>query len=256
MEAAGLACFVITASILATLLEYPESPVHQAIESPFLRRVVLAVPMGGVIAALVYSPWGKQSGAHINPAVTWAFFRLGKIKVWDAVFYSLAQFAGAAGAVQLMKVVIGPPYAHADVNYVVTRPGPAGPLVAFLAEFVISFFLMLVVLMAINSRRLERLTGLFAGLLIAAYLVIELPLSGMSLNPARTFGSALGAGHWTSAWIYFVAPVGAMLLAAEAYLRLSRGRELACPKLHHRGTVRCIFCDSQRGPTYPVEAEA
>ncbi len=253
MEAAGLACFVAVASTATTLLEYPGSPLHRAIESQLLRHGVLGLVLGGVIAAIVYSPWGQQSGAHINPAVTWGFYRLGKIKAWDAVFYTLAQFAGAVAAVQLMRVIIGEPYSHPDVNYVVTRPGPDGLVVAFVAEFVISFILMIVVLVSVNSRHLEKLTGLFVGLLIAAYLAFETPLSGMSLNPARTFGSALAAGEWASLWVYFAAPTVAMLLAAEVYLRLRPERQLACAKLHHRNDRRCIFCGAARGPSYPTE---
>lgn len=254
MEAAGLACFVASASVLMTLLEYPGSPLHRAIESRFLRNGAAGLALGGVIAAIVYSPWGKQSGAHINPAVTWAFFRLGKIGLWDAVFYTLAQFGGALGAVQFMRLVIGEPYTHPDVDYAVTRPGPDGTAVAFAAEFVISFILMLVMLVAINSRRLEKFTGLFVGVLIAVYVAVESPLSGMSLNPARTFGSALAAGPSMSLWIYFVAPTAAMLLAAEVYHRWHRDQELACAKLHHSNARRCIFCEDQRGPMYPVGA--
>ncbi len=75
----------------------------------------------------MHSPWGKQSGAHINPAVTWAFFRLRQIKLWDAVFYSLAQLGGAVATVQVMWVLIGRPYAHADVDFVATRPPGTPP---------------------------------------------------------------------------------------------------------------------------------
>lgn len=235
MEAGGLAFFVISASVVTTLLEYPGSPVHQAIGSTFGRRVVLGLGMGAVIAAIVYSPWGKRSGAHINPAVTWAFYRLGKIGGWDAAFYTVAQFGGSIVAVQLMRLVIGTPYAHPAVDHVVTKPGPGGPLPAFLAEFVISFVLMLVVLAAVNSERYEKLTGVFTSALIIVYLAFETPLSGMSLNPARTFGSAFAAWHWAALWLYFVAPMAAMLLAAELYLRLGGD-----------ATIR-------RGPTYPVE---
>lgn len=234
MEAGGLAVFVMTASALTTLLEFPGSPVHQAVASRLARRVVLGVGMGSVIAALVYSPWGKRSGAHINPAVTWAHFRLGKIRGWDAVFYTAAQFGGALVAVQVMGLVIGAPYRHPLVDHVMTKPGPAGPVPAFVAEFVISFVLMLVVLLAVNSERLEKRAGLFAGLLVAVYLTFEAPISGMSLNPARTFGSAFAARHWAALWLYFVAPTAAMLLAAELYLRVG-------------GDAR-----NRRGPTYPA----
>lgn len=236
MEAAGLATFMISASLFTTLLEYPGSPVHQAVGSTIWRHVLLGVGMGVVIALIVYSPWGKRSGAHINPAVTWAFFRLGRIGGWDAAFYTAAQFGGAIAAVQLMRLVIGAPYLHPAINHVVTKPGPGGALPAFVAEFVISFVLMLVVLIAVNSDRLRNLVGALTGLLIALYIAVETPLSGMSLNPARTFGSAVAGHEWTALWLYFVAPMLAMLLAAETYLRLGGGRRRVCT-----------------GPTYPTD---
>jgi len=254
MEAAGLACFVAVASTATTLLAYPGSALHQPIASQFVRHAVLGLALGVLIAATVCAPWGKRSVASINPAVTWAFLRLGKIRPWDAVFYTFAQFAGAVGTVQVMRAIIGEPYAHPDVNFALTRPGPGGVGLAFIAEFGISFILMFVVLVAVNSRRLEKLTGLFVGILIAGYLTFETPLSGMSLNPARTLASAIAAGHWTSLWIYLVAPPPAMLLAAEVYLRLRPAGQLGCAKLHHGNDKCCIFCGSARGPTYPTEA--
>ncbi len=259
MEAAGLAGFMIGAGLLTLILEHPDSVVHQAMgQSAVLRRVPLGLAMGAYIAGLIYSPWGQRSGAHINPAVTWSFYRLGKIKLWDAVFYTLAQFAGAIISAQLMKALLDQPFAHPSVNYAMTLPkaGQYGTLDAFVAEFIISFILMLVVLIAINSQRLEKLAGLFIGVLLAIYLLVETPYSGMSLNPARTFGSALAARHWTDLWVYFTAPPLAMLLAAELFRRLKKGPLRACAKLRHCDGQRCIFCDHKEGPQYPVEEAA
>ncbi len=260
VEAAGLAGFIIGAGLLTTLLEHPDSLVHQSVgrQPPLLRRVPLGLCMGAYIAGVVYSPWGQRSGAHINPAVTWTFFRLGKIKLWDALFYTLAQFAGAILAAQLMKAMLREWYAHPSVNYTVTVPGreTIGTELAFVAEFIISFVLMFVMLVAINSERLEKLAGLFAGLLIGVYLIVEAPFSGMSLNPARTFGSALAAGQWSGWWIYFTAPPLAMLLAGEVYRRLSKGQMKGCAKLYHCQDKHCIFCDHKEGPKYPVEEAA
>ncbi len=125
------------------------------------------------------------------------------------------------------------------VNYAVTVPGPAGQGDAFLAEFLISFGLMLAVLIVSNIRRTARFTGLFAGALMAIYLVVERPFSGMSMNPARTFASAVPAITWTDIWLYFAAPLLGMMLAGELYLR-SFGR-IYCAKLHHDNDYRCIF---------------
>jgi aquaporin Z len=112
---------------------------------------------------------------------------------------------------------------------------------AFIGEFVISAVMMSMVLWVSNSRRLSRFTPLLAGGLIATFITFEAPLSGMSMNPARTVGSAFCAGEWTSLWIYFVAPAGAMLFAS-AFYRFRRGiRAVFCAKIYHSKNQRCIF---------------
>ncbi|MCZ6550705.1 MAG: aquaporin [candidate division NC10 bacterium] len=241
MEAAGLGMFMISACVFATILEYPGSPVHQAVPDPFLRRIVMGIGMGLTAIGIIFSPWGKQSGAHINPSITVSFLRLGKIEPWDALFYVGAQFLGAIGGVLLVATIVGVLVAHPSVNYVVTQPGTAGPAIAFLAEFVISFALMAVVLIVSNTPTLARYTGLFAGALVATYITVEAPLSGMSMNPARSFGSAVPPQLWQSLWIYFTAPSLGMLLAAEVYVRLRGAHRVICAKLHHHNDKRCIF---------------
>jgi aquaporin Z len=144
--------------------------------------------------------------------------------------------------VLLSLALLGPLLlADSAVNYAVTVPGMPGPWVAFAAEAAISCGLMFTVLAISNRRSLNRYTGLFAGTLVALYIMFEAPLSGMSMNPARTFASALPAHTWTDVWIYFLAPPLGMLLAAEIYL-LARGkRAVLCCKLHHENDSRCIF---------------
>jgi aquaporin Z len=241
MEAWGLGLFMISACAFAVLLEHPASPVHRAIPDRTVRMILMGTAMGFTNAANVYSPWGKRSGAHLNPAVTWTFFRLGKVEAWDAAFYSVSQFAGGIVGVLLARIALMNVAAHPAVNYVATTPGPRGASVAFVAEAVISFVLMTVVLRVSNDMRLNRFTGLFAGALVLIYISIEAPLSGMSMNPARTFGSALFADTWTALWIYFTAPPLGMLLAAETHLRLKGARNIFCAKLHHHNDTRCIF---------------
>ena len=169
------------------------------------------------------------------------FFRLGKIAPWDALFYILAQFVGATAGVLLMVLIFRTVIAHPSVNYVATVPGTDGPVIAFVAEFIISFILMLVVLLTSNTQKLARYTGLFAGALVATYIIVEAPLSGMSMNPARTLGSAVPPQLWEFLWIYFTAPPLAMLLAAEMYVRLRGIGKVICAKLHHHNDKRCIF---------------
>ncbi len=243
MEGAGLGLFMVSACLVGIVLLHLGSPVPPLIPDPVVRRVIFGLAMGLTAIGIIYSPWGKQSGAHINPAVTLTFFRLGKVAGWDALFYVLAQFLGGTLGVALMVYLSRGFVAHMQVNYVVTMPGPQGPWVAFAAELLISFLLMSMVLLVTNTARIAHLTGLFAGALVAIYISIEAPLSGMSMNPARTFGSAFSAHAWGSLWLYFTAPPLGMLLAAEVYVRARGARRVFCAKLHHQNKKRCIFCE-------------
>lgn len=241
MEAAELGLFMFSACAFTVLLAHPSSPLAQAVPDGLLRRMMMGSAMGLTAIAIVFSPLGQRSGAHFNPSVTLTFFRLGKIQAWDAAFYTLFQFAGGIAGVLLASFTFGELVAHQTVNYAATLPGPQGPVVAFFAEVLISFLLMAVILTVSNTKRLARWTGMFAGALVATYITFESPISGMSMNPARTFGSAVGGSVWMSIWIYFVAPPVGMLLAAEAYQRLRSSRVVACAKLHHHNNKRCIF---------------
>lgn len=242
MEAAELAVFMISACLVVALLEHPSSAVRQMIPDPVLRRVLTGIAMGLTAIAIVYSPWGKQSGAHFNPSVTLTFWRLGKVATWDAVFYVVAHFVGAVIGVLIAAAALGAPIAHPAVNYVATLPGPAGLPTAFVAELLIAFGLMSVVLTVSNTPRLAGYTGLCCGALVATYISLEAPLSGMSMNPARTFGPALIARMWDGLWVYFAAPPLGMLMAAQVYLRWSGHGGVECAKLDHQNGKRCIFC--------------
>ena len=242
IEAACLGCFMISAGLFTALLEYPDSPAHHAITNPDVRRALIGVAMGLTAVALIYSPWGKQSGAHMNPAVTLTFFRLGKVRKWDAIFYIAAQFIGGLLGVLLTQAVLGMSFTHPTVNYVVTVPGAAGVAPAFAGEMLIACGMMLMVLFMTNTPKLTRFTGLCGGTLVFLYITFEAPLSGMSINPARTVASALPSGVWTAGWIYFVAPIGGMLLAVEIYRVLRKGSQVACAKMNHDLRHRCIFC--------------
>jgi len=227
MEALELGIFMISACCFTVLLSHPASPVAQAITTEPFRRLLMGTAMGSTAIAIVFSPFGKRSGAHFNPAVTLAFLWLGKVEPWDAAFYTLFQFIGGIAGVLVAYMFFGSLVADQSVRFAATVPGPAGPLPAFLAELAITFILMSVILMVSNTKRLSRWTGLFAGVLVATYISIESPISGMSMNPARTFGSASVGNIWTSLWIYFTAPPLGMLLAAETYRRLKKNYSVA-----------------------------
>jgi len=240
MEAAGLGIFMLSAGGFAIVLFHPASPVALVLAEPLARRSLMGCAMGLTAVCLVYSPWGQQSGAHFNPAVTLTFLRLGKIAAPDALFYVAAQIIGGTSGILAVGLFSRGLLADPAVNYVVTVPGAAGAPVAFVAELGISLALMSVVLAASNAPRMARYTGVCAGVLVAAYITFESPISGMSMNPARSFASAVAADLWTAFWIYVTAPLIGMLLAAELRLRLSP-RPVQCAKLHHDNPRRCIF---------------
>lgn len=241
MEAALLGLFMISACAFTVLLEHPASPAHRALPDAFVRRLLMGVAMGATAVAIIHSPWGKRSGAHINPATTLTFLRLGKVEAADAAAYAVAQFSGAFAGCLVAGLVLSGAVRHPAVHFAVTQPGPGGLARAFVAEAVIAFLLMSVVLAVSNDPRTNRFTGLAAGACVALFITFEAPISGMSMNPARTFGSAAAAMRWEHLWIYLAAPPLGMLAAAELRLRVSGGTAVLCAKLHHENSHRCIF---------------
>ncbi len=241
MEAGELALYMFFACVFATLLQHPASPVRHFIINDVFRRALMGLAMGATVIAIVTTPWGKRSGGHFNPALTFTFYRLGKVEFWDALFYAAAQFSGATGGVAVATYVLRGAPENGAIRYAVTVPGAYGNAGAFIAELTISFILMITVLFVSSRETLARHTPYFVGVLYATFITFESPLSGMSMNPARTFGSAFHAGYWHALWIYFVAPTLGMLVAAEVFLRARGSIPPYCAKLHHANNERCIF---------------
>jgi aquaporin Z len=243
IEAWALGIFMVSAGVVTTALGYRDSTLHELLPDAGVRRALIGVAMGLTAIGLIYSPWGRRSGAHMNPAVTLAFLSLGKIATWDAIFYVLCQIGGGLLGVLAVHAALGGAFADPPVAWVVTVPGERGVAVAFLAEFTISFALLLTVLRVATSRRWSGSTGIVAGLLVAGYITFEAPLSGMSMNPARTLASALPSGIFNSLWVYMTAPTAAMGLAARAFAGIEGGRLAICARLQPHSTLwRCIHC--------------
>lgn len=254
-ELGGLAWVMLAAGTIAAVIWYPGSPVDRAVADEPARRALMGAGMAAAVVAFVYSPWGKRSGAHLNPAITLSFLLLGKIRARDAAFYVSAQFCGAILGVLIFAGLAGAWASDSHVNYIVTAPGRWGAAAAFAAEFGITFAMMTLVLLASNAERLRRLTGVLAGLLLAVLITFESPISGTSLNPARSFGSAAVAWQWAGLWIYFTAPTAGALVASLLYAR-GLGRPVYCAKLQHpfdRDTLRqCIFRCGYRAVAEPA----
>lgn len=241
MEAGEVALYLLLTCLFAVLLQDPASPVRQLVTSGILRRGLMGLAVGASVIAIVMTPWGKQSGGHFNPAVTLAFYRLGKVALPDTLFYVVAQFLGAIGGVCIARYLLSRATGHEIVRYALTAPGARGNAAAFIGELTISFLLMITILVASNREALARYTPYFVGFLYAIFILFEAPLSGMSMNPARSFAPALHAGFWRTVWLYFAAPTLGMLLAAEVFLRARSGVRPFCAKLHHANDKRCIF---------------
>ena len=241
MEAAEVALYLFLTCIFAGVLLYPASPVRHLVHSTAGARALMGLAVGATVVAIVMSPWGKQSGGHFNPALTLSFYRLGKMCSPDALFYVVAQFSGAIGGVCLARYVMPNTVARRAIRYAVTAPGARGAAVAFVGELTISFVLMSTILVASNREKLTRYTPYLVGLLYATFITLEAPLSGMSMNPARSFAPALHVRYWQELWLYFTAPTLGMLVAAEVFLRARGGAPPFCAKLHHNNNKRCIF---------------
>ena len=178
----------------------------------------------------------------MNPAVTLAFLRLGLVQPIDGLFYMLSQaIGGTLGVLAGLLLTVGM-LAAPEARWVVTVPGTSGPFVAFGVEFLMAISLMLVVLQFSSTPHLRSFTGCAAALLVAIFITVAAPYSGMSINPARTLASAIPSGIWTAFWIYLLAPPLGMIAGAEVHRWLSGGRLRHCAKLCHDNRTRCIHC--------------
>ena len=240
-EGLELGAFMLAACAFGTLLFYSESSVVLSVPSVSVRLALMGAAMGGTAIAIILSPMGRRSGAHFNPVVSFTFFCLGKMHRLDAFLYIVCQFAGGAFGVLVARILIGPQLASPSVRYVVTVPGKYGVPLAFLAEFFMGLLTMTVVLQSANRPRLSRFTWLLVGILVATYVIAFSPVSGFSLNPARTISSALFAGVWTVMWLYFTAPLLGMLVAASFYVFTAGSEAVLCAKIYHDLHSPCPF---------------
>jgi aquaporin Z len=216
-EALGLGLFMISAGFFDALVQYPGLPFRHLISSSLLRRFLVGLAMGLTALYIFTSKFGKQSGAYINPAVTIVRYRLGDIRLRDAFFYILFQLIGGSLGLYLVVLFFPAWMRDPEINYIVTEPGPSGIVTAFVLEMLISFILIVVVLFMSLRKKWDRYTAYVVSALIVLFITVESPYSGMSMNPARTFASAIVAGEWNSFWLYCSAPLLGMLAGEYLY---------------------------------------
>src|SRR5258705_7545290 len=117
MEALGLGLFMVSAGLISTALEAPASWLRASIADGGARRALAGLAMGLTAIGLIYSPWGRRSGAHLNPAVTLAFLRLNKMRSLDALAYIFAQFTGGLAGVFVARLLLGPGFTSPPVPW-------------------------------------------------------------------------------------------------------------------------------------------
>lgn len=216
-------------------------PMEHLIPSHSIRLLITGLIYSGSGALVAISPLGKLSGAHINPSVTLAFLVHGKMHRQDAVGYIIAQFLGSTLGAILLVLVWGK---YADsVNNGMTLPGAGYALwFVFLAEVFMTFLLVLSLFLFVSNHRLMRWTPFMTWLLVAAMVWLGAPISGTSLNSARSIGPALVTGLWRDQWLYCIAPPLGALLAVAMFRRLSMGKhDVLSGKLFHVPHYRSIF---------------
>ena len=239
-ELAGTAIMMAIGVGAIALFWAPGSPLPR-IDPERLRLLATGLIFAGGATLVVYSPLGKVSGAHLNPAVTCAFWRLGRIGSRDAVVYAIAQTIGAVAGVAAVRLIAGELGTAVELG--MTRPGMGvSSLAACVFEVAITFALMFLILAFLNKPTLAPRTGIAAGSLVALLVMLEAPITGTSLNPARSFAPALLMQRFDGVWIYLVAPpIGALLAAAAWRGRWGSRQALICAKLYHGGTSPCQF---------------
>jgi aquaporin Z len=232
---------MILIGISAIVLNFGTLFMRHWIPSTSPRLLLTGFLFAGGATLVVYSPVGRISGAHLNPAVSFAFFLDRKINTVDFVLFSLMQTAGSIAAAYLALALWS---AHArEVNDGMTLPGEGYSIgLVFLTEVAITFLLVSTIFYFLHRRDLTKYTGLAAGLLVALLVYLTAPISGTSLNPARSIGPALAVGNASYLWLYIAAPLLGSLIATILHKNLPFLHRPLCAKLnHHPADVQCAF---------------
>ncbi len=183
-----------------------------------ITHIGISFVFGAVVAALIYSI-GHLSGAHLNPAVTLAFWTSGFFSKWRVLPYIFAQSVGAIAASVLLRISFGK-----VANLGATLPLNGNWVQSFVLETVLTFILMFVVFgSGLDRRAPSGFAGLAIGLTVGMEAAFMGPITGASMNPVRSFGPALVGGIWQHHWLYWVAPILGAQIAVIVYGQLSNG---------------------------------
>lgn len=237
----GTACLVFF-GLSAVVFNFGDgTPMAQWIPSSSLRLLLTGLCFAGTGSLVALSPLGRLSGGHINPSVSLAFWLGGKLPGRDFIWYVVAQMTGGiVGEIALIAFWRG----HAaSVMNGMTLPGAGWPIwQVFDWEAALTGLLVFLIFIFVSSRRLMRWTPLMNWIVVGIMVWLEAPVSGTSLNPARSFGPALLSGVWTAQWLYFIAPpLGGMLGLAAFRILTTEERCLETGKLFYSPNYRSLF---------------
>jgi aquaporin Z len=237
-ELAGTAILIFGGLSAVVLDFYLGSPMARLVPSHSLRLLITGALFAGAGAAVTVSPLGRRSGAHLNPSVTLAFRLTGHVHPHDVAGYWAAQFTGALLGTVVLRLAWGG--RAAALRYGVTEPGAhVGAIAALAIEAGMTAALVLVLFAFLSSPRTVRWTPAAAWLLITLEVWQGAPLTGTSLNPARSMGPATVASYYANLWIYFIAPLAGAAAAAVAWRWVPR--EVLTAKLFHDPRYRSPF---------------
>jgi aquaporin Z len=241
MEATELGALMLSTCVWGTLVYSDESPFKSLGLSTVSKSAMMGIAVAMTTFMIIRSPFGRRSGAHMNPSVTLTFLWLGRVHRWDAAWYIAAHFIGAIAGVFAARQILGLRLSAPSVQYMVTVPGEHGSAITFLGEFLLSAVLMAAVLYSSNHRRFASLTPTLVAILTILFFVLSPSKSGFSVNPARTLSSALFAANWQGVWIYFAAPCLGMLSASAIYVKTVGLNRVYCAKVFHDMRSVCPF---------------
>lgn len=212
---------VLLAELLGTfmlLLAGTGAIIINDISGGAISHLGIAITFGLIVLAVIYA-YGDRSGAHINPAVTIAFWIAGRLPGNRVLPYIAAQCAGAIAASSALKLMFPD---HATLGATLPR---GAAMQSFVLELILSWWLMTVILAVAHGAKEK---GVVAGIVIGAVVMLEAlfagPVSGASMNPARSLAPALLSQHFADLWIYLIAPVAGMALAVWSCRYVHSGR--------------------------------
>jgi aquaporin Z len=241
MEAIELAILMFFICSFGTLIYSYDSPLKDWALSDAAKSFLMGIGVAVTTFLIIISPLGRRTGAHFNPAITLTYFYLDRIHRWDTLYYISFQFAGAVVGVSIAHELFGQRLSASPVRYVITTPGQHGNVIALVAEFVLSGLVMGIVLLATNHWPLAKFSPFVVAGITVFYYVVCPSLSGYSVNPARSFSSAIFAWVWQGIWVYFAAPCMGMLTAAAIYLHSAGSEKIYCAKIFHDVSSTCPF---------------